>query len=427
MHAVRSAVDEIQSLDCPVALAETRARDGAVLVEALRRAAEVQHPAMTQLARALRRQAGRAPQSVQQLKLRGVSTRELNHVVDNEESQRAEMASEVVQSVLIVAKVLAEKYAETVDVTALQEDTRVLRHTQGWWANAFAALRALKIAITLQAPRTAKILRQGRAFAAPRSRHELWNTFPELGNPGGDALDPPTPPKKQSLGFEKTQSEIDADLAAGGDGEIEHELCQFVQSDLDLSALACRERAPLGPDSRARRPGGAGGWRNTQRRDEDDLVGYLGERFIHKHFMAAGFPDYDTSCWVSENRGGYKEHTLGPIILGCDFRYRDSAGRLTGRDDAPLCFIEVKATTGDGRAPFPITFNEWCLAQECHDDREERVYVIIRVRQIQKEPEIFDVIVDPVKALQDGWLRTRDKDLYLVVGHAVDQEPREPN
>ena len=431
VHAVRSAVDEIQSLDCPVALAETRARDGAVLVEALRRAAkvvkEVQRPAMTRLAQALRRQAGRAPQSVQQLELIGVPTRELNHVVDNEESERAKMASEAVQSVLIVAEALAANTTETVDVTALQENTRVLRHTQGWWANAFAALLVLKRAIALQAPRTARMLGRGGAFAAPRSRHELWNTFPELGNPGGDALDPPTPPKKQILGFEKTQSEIDADLAAGGDGEIERELCQFVQSDLDLSALAGRERAPLGPDSRARRPGGAGGWRNTQRRDEDDLVGYLGERFIHEHFMAAGFPDYDTSCWVSENRGGYKEHTLGPIILGCDFRYRDSAGRLTGRDDAPLCFIEVKATTGDGRAPFPITFNEWRLAQECHDDREERVYVIIRVRQIQKEPEIFDVIVDPVKALQDGWLRTRDKDLYLVMGPAVDQEPREPN
>ena len=430
-HAVRSAVDEIQSLDCPVALAETRARDGAVLVEALRRAAnvvgETSHPAMTRLAGALSRQAGRAPQSVQQLELRGVPRRELNHVVDHEESERVRMAGEAVQSVLTVAEALAAEYGETVDIAALQDDTRVLRHTKGWWANAFAALRVLKRAIALQAPRTARMLRQCRAFAAPRSRHELWNAYPELGNLGGDAIGTPTRPKKQILGLEKTQSEIDADLAAGGDGEIEHELCQFVQSDLDLSALACRERAPLDPDSRVRRSGGAGGWRITQRRDEDELVGYLGERFIHEHFMAAGFPDYDASCWVSENRGGYKGQTSDPIVHGCDFRYRDSAGRLTGRDDTPLCFIEVKATTSDGRAPFPITFNEWRLAQECHDDGEERVYVIVRVRQIHEAPEIFDVIVDPVKALQDGWLRTRDKDLYLVVGHALEQEPGESN
>lgn len=430
VYAVRPAVDEIKSLGCPVALAESRARDGAVLVEALRRAAnvvgEVPLPAMKRLAGALSRQAGRAPQSVQQLELRGVPKRELHHVVDHEESERVRMADEAVQSLLIVAEALAAEYGETVDIAALQDNTRVLRHTKGWWANAFAALRVLKRAVALQAPRTARMLGQQRAFAAPRSRYELCNAFPELGNLVGDALGTSTQPKKQVLGFEKTKSEIDADLAAGGDGEIENELCQFVQSELDLSALVRRERAPLDIDFRVQRSGGTGGWRNTQRRDEDELVGYLGERFVHEHFKAAEFPDYDVSCWVSENRGGYKRQTSDPIIDGCDFRYRDSAGRLTGRDDAPLCFIEVKTTASDGRAPFPITFNEWRLAQECHDDGEGGVYVIVRVRQIQEAPEIFDVIVDPVKALQDGWLRTRDKDLYLVVGHAVDQVPKVP-
>ena len=173
VHAVRQAVDEIQSLDCPVALAQTRARDGAVLVEALRRAAtvvgEVPRPAMTRLAGALSRQAGRAPQSVQQLELRGVPRRELNHVVDHEESERVRMAGEAVQSVLIVAEALAAEYRETVDIAELQDDTRVLRHTKGWWANAFAALRVLKRAIALQAPRTARMLGRRRAFAAPRS------------------------------------------------------------------------------------------------------------------------------------------------------------------------------------------------------------------------------------------------------------------
>ena len=426
---VKSAVDKIRSLDCPATVEETRVKYGSVLVEVLNQAANVvggmSSSAMMRLAGSLRQQAGRAPQSVQQLALRGVPRRELNHVVDSEESERTKMAGEAVRSVLNVAEALAIQYGETVDIDALQDDTRVLRHTTGWWANAFAALRGLKSSIALQAPRTARMLRLQRAFAAPRSRHELWNAFPELGNLGGDALGTPTQPKKQILGFEKTQSEIDADLAAGGDGEIEHELCQFVQSDLDFSALVCRERALLDIESRVRSSGGAGGWRNTQRGDEDELVGYLGERFVHEHFNAAEFPDYDASCWVSENRGGYKGQTSDPVIDGCDFRYRDSAGRLTGRDDAPLCFIEVKATTGDGRAPFPITFNEWRLAQECHDDGKERVYVIVRVRQMQEAPEIFDVIVDPVKAFQDGWLRTRDKDLYLVVGHAVDQAPKE--
>ncbi len=430
-HAVKRSVDEIQSLDCEVDLAQTRAKDGTVLVEALRRAAtvvgEVAQPAMARLAGALSRQADRAPQSVQHLRLSGVPTRELNHVVDHQESERVRIAGEAVESVLIVANALAPEFGETVDIAELQHDALVLRHTKGWWANAFAALRVLRRAIASKAPQTTRTLGQQRAFAAPRPRHELWKDFPELGKPRGGGPGTPTQPKKQILGFEKTQSEIDADLAEGGDGEIEHELCQFVQSDLDLSALACRERMPLAPESRVRRRGGAGGWRNAQRRDEDELIGYLGERFVHEYFMAAGFPDYDASCWVSENRAGYRGQTSEPIVHGCDFVYRDNGGRLTGRNDAPLCSIEVKATTSDGRAPFPMTFNEWRLAQKCHDDGGERVYVIVRVRQTQAAPEIFDVIVDPVQALQDGWLRTRDKDLYLVVGHAVDQQSGEPN
>ena len=422
-NSVRSAVDEIRSLECPVALAETPAKDRTVLVEVLRRAAAVVEkkppPAMMRLAGALRRQADQAPDTVQRLVLRGVPRRELYHVVDNEEFDRARMADEAIQSVLYVAEALAEEHGEMVNVAAVRDDARVLRHTKGWWANAFAALRVLKRAIARQAPQTARMLARERAFAALRSRHELWKAFAELGNLENDALRTPSPPKRQILGLEKTSSEIEADLVAGGDGEIERKLCQYVHSDLDLSALARRERVPLGPDSDVRRPGGTGGWRTTQRRDEDELVGYLGERFVHEHLMTAGFPDFDTSCWVSENRGGYKGQTPEPIIFGCDFRYRDIDGRFTGRDDAPLCFIEVKATTGDGGAPFPITSNEWRLAQDCHDEGEERVYVIIRVRQVQEAPEIFDVIVDPVKAFQDGWLRTRDKDLYLVVGHAV--------
>ena len=431
VHAVRPAVEWIQSLDCPVTLAQTRASDGAVLVEALLRAAtavgEVSRPAMARLAMSLRRQAVRAPESVRQLQLRGVPRRELNHVVDHEESERARMATEAVQSVLNVAEALAVEYEETVGFVELQDDTRVLRHTSGWWANGFAALRMLKRVIALQAPQTARVLGRRRAFAAPRAQHELWNAFPELCPPADDAPGTLTQPKKQILGLEKTQGEIEADLAAGGDGEIEHELCQFIESDLDLSALARRQRTLLDPDFPVRRPGGAGGWRTTQRRDEDELVGYLGERFVHEHFMAAGFPDYDASCWVSENRRGYGGPAPDPIIHGCDFRYRDTGGRLTGRNDAPLCLIEVKTTTSDGQATFPMTFNEWRRAQECHDDGGERVYVIVRVRSIQEAPEIFDVIVDPVQALQDGWLRTRDKDLYLVVGRAVEHDGREPN
>jgi len=430
LRAVRSAVEEIRSLDCPITLAQTRTKVEAVFVEALRQAAtvieKVPDPEMARLSEALNQQASHSPESAQNLELRGVSRRELIHVVDHEETQRSRMADEAVQSVLQVANAIAVKHGETIVISKLHDDSRLLSHTKGWWANAFAALRVLKKAIALQAPKTAGVLGKRCAFATPSSPQELWNEFPELGITKGNTSGAPTQPKKQILGLAKTQSEIDVDLAEGGDREIERELCQLVKPSLDLSILALGKRSPINPDSRlprtGRETGGVGGWRNTQRQDERELEGYLGERFVHEHFMASKFPNYDTSCWVSENRRGYKGQSLDPIILGCDFRYRDDGGRLTGRNDSPQCLIEVKATTGDGRAPFPITTNEWRLAHECHDDKD-RAYVIIRVRQILDAPEIFDVIVDPVKALQDGWVRTRDKDLYLVVGHAIDQEP----
>ena len=423
--SVKSVVDTIRSIDCPAGLAETHANVQAVLVNALHLAAEVvenvPRPSMRRLAGALRREADRAPCTVQDIRLRGVPRRELNHFVDQDESERAKTAEESVRSLLRVAELLAERNGEAIDATALEHDDRVRRHTVGWWANAFAALRALKRAIARLAPRTARALGRERAFAALRSHRELWKAFPELGDPESGTLHPPSLPKRLILGLKKTTTEIEADLGMSGDGEIERKLRQYVQPDLDLRALAQRERAQLGPDPDIRRPGGTGGWRTTQRRDEDDLVGFLGELFVHQHFVAADFPDFDISCWVSENRGKYEGQTREPMIYGCDFRYRDIAGGLTGRNDAPLCFIEVKTTTSDGWAPFPITANEWRLAQKCHDERNEGdVYVVIRVRQVQDAPEIFDVIVNPVQAFQDGWLRPRNKDFYLVVGRPLE-------
>ena len=422
--SVKSAVDTICSLNCPSALAETRANDQAVLTEALCRAAEVvakvPQRAMTLLARALRREADQAPDTVQNLRLRGVPRRELNHIFDYDESERTKQAKEAVRSVLRVAKVLAKQYREKLDVTMLKDDVRVIRHTTGWWVNAFAALRALKKAITGMAPRTGRELAQKRAFMAPQSWRELWKAFPELGDPKDET--PSTPlPTIRILGLEKTSSEIEADLVPGGDGEIESKLRQYVQPDLDLHALADRARVSIGLGPDVPRRGGTGGWRTTGQRDDDELVGYLGERFVYEHFLAANFPDFDISCWVSENRERYEGQAPKRVGQGYDFRYRDVTGRLTGRkDDAPLCLIEVKTTTGDGQASFPITANEWRVAQECHDPQDERFYLIIRVRQVQDAPEIFDVIIDPIQAIRDGWLQLVNKDFYLVVDHPTE-------
>ncbi len=422
--SVKSAVDTIRSLNCPSSLAETRANDRAVLTEALRRAAKVVEKvpqrAMTLLAGTLRREADQAPDTVQNLRLRGVPRRELNHIFDHDGPERTKQAEEAVRSVLRVAKMLAKQYEEDLNVTVLEGDVRVIRHTTGWWVNAFAALRALKRAITRTAPRTGRALARQRAFTAPRSWRELWKAFPELGDPESET--PSTPlPTMRILGLEKTSSEIEADLVPSGDGEIELKLRQCVQPDLDLRALANRARVPLGLSPDVRRRGGTGGWRTTGQRDDDELVGYLGELYVYEHFLAANFPDFDISCWVSENRGKYEGQASKLIGQGYDFRYRDVTGRLTGRnDDAPPCLIEVKTTTGDGQAPFPITANEWRVAQKCHDQQDGPIYLIIRVRHVLVAPEIFDVIIDPVQASLDGWLRWRNKDFYLVVGHPTE-------
>ena len=408
-NSVKSAVDSIRSLNCPSFLAETRANDQTMLTEALRQAAKVVEKvpqrAMALLAAVLKREADQAHDNVKNLRLRGVPRRELNHIVDRNEPERTKQAKEAVRSVLRVAKVLAKQYGEELDVTMLEDDVRVIRHTTGWWANAFAALRALKKAITGTAPLTGRALAQKRVFTVPRSWRELWQAFPELGDPEDETPSIPLPTIR-ILGLEKTSSEIEADLVPGGDGEIERKLRQCVQSDLDLHALANQARVSIGVSSDVRRRGGTGGWRTTGQRD-DELVGYLGERFVYEHFLAANFPDFDISCWVSENREKYEGQASELIGHGYDFRYHDVTGRLTGRNDAPLCLIEVKTTTGDGQAPFPITANEWGVAQECHDPQDERIYLIIRVRQVQDAPEIFDVIIDPIQATRDGWLQLR--------------------
>lgn len=421
-ESVKSTVDTIRSLNCPLSLAENRVNDQAVLTEALRQAAKVvenvPQRAMSLLAAALKREADQAPDTVQDLRLRRAPQRELYHVVDLDGPERIKQAKEAVQSVLRVAKMLAKHYEEELNITVLEDDVRVIRHTTGWWVNAFAALRALKKAITGAAPRTGRALARQRAFIAPRSWRELWKAFPVLGDPGSETSSTPLP-TMQILGFEKTSSEIKTDLLPGGDSEIERKLRQCVQSDLDLHALANRARVPLGLSPAVHRRGGTGGG-TTGQRDDDELVGYLGELYVYEHFLAANFPDFDISCWVSENRERYDGQASKRIGQGYDFRYRDVTGQLTGRDDAPICLIEVKTTTGDGQAPFPITANEWRVAQKYHDRQDDHIYLIIRVRHMLVAPEIFDVIVDPVQASLDGWLRWRNKDFYLAVGHPTE-------
>ena len=133
------------------------------------------------------------------------------------------MASEAVESVLIVANALAPEYGETVDIAELQHGHSGAPTHQRMVGECLRRTPSPEESDRFEGTTNYENARAAtRRFAAPRARHELWKEFPELGKPGGGGFGTPTQPKKQILGFEKTQSEIDADLAEGGDGEIEH-------------------------------------------------------------------------------------------------------------------------------------------------------------------------------------------------------------
>jgi hypothetical protein len=144
------------------------------------------------------------------------------------------------------------------------------------------------------------------------------------------------------------------------------------------------------------------------------MIGKLGEAFVYEMFRSK-LPGFDASNWESQARNAYGFEGRGNDGLGYDFSYRDEAGMLTGREDAPMCLIEVKATDTDGSGSFPISCGEWREAHNAYNSND-RSYVIIRVQNVFTEPAVFDVILDPVRLWQEGRLQLVNKDLWVRVG-----------
>jgi hypothetical protein len=157
------------------------------------------------------------------------------------------------------------------------------------------------------------------------------------------------------------------------------------------------------------------------------MNGKLGEAFAYEVFRAR-LPYFDGAGWRSTARNDHGLEGEGDDSLGHDFEYRDHEGELTGRSDAPLCLIEVKSTETDGSVAFPISDGEWLEAIDTYERGDDRLYVIVRVRHVRTAPEVFDVIVDPVRLLQQGRLRLANKDLWVRVAvppSATDEVPGE--
>ena len=82
------------------------------------------------------------------------------------------------------------------------------------------------------------------------------------------------------------------------------------------------------------------------------------------------------------------------------------------------CLLEVKSTSQEGANAFEMTTNEWETAIRCHAGVEPAVYVIIRVVRTALQPQIMDILVDPVQLHLDGVLDYSSRDLLVAVGKA---------
>jgi hypothetical protein len=340
--------------------------------------------------------------------------KEIDTYFAQDERQRSVDAAEALNNLLKVAQALAEKKGESFEKDELKKDIKVAAFSDGWWASRFAVLRAAGKALFRLVPETAKALSKKRAFYPPRPWQELWKKFPELGLPSKDEIFIKPVPKVTILNTTKTETKFDEDLMLGSSGEIGALMIQHMNISLDMASLINREREKVAIEwiNRGRRTrGGGGGHANNKEKEQNGL---LGEIFAYETFRQV-LPGFDYSCWVSENREKYGFEAPSEAGRGYDFVYFDSENIMTGQALTNLCFIEVKSSGDDGLKPFPMTTNEWACAKECYDGNEEAVYIIVRVKNVRTSPEIFDIIVDPVKHWHEGRLAIENKDIYIQV------------
>jgi hypothetical protein len=321
------------------------------------------------------------------------------------EADRSVTAQRDVNIVLDAASKLAEYLGESLNRSAVEHHARVETLRTGWWANRFAVLDALHQALEQSAPRTARRLSEVRAFRDPGPPGALIARLEELAvAPAKPEASVPIARQVTVAGVQLTRADLDPDLARGSDGHVGSELRRHVGQHVDFEAL----RAPTPPPvlSRVHRggwSGGSGGVFSLERQDEREINGLLGEAFVYEQFREL-LPGFDYQCWRSSNAVRYGVSREGDDALGADFVYRDVSGSLTGRADAPEVYVEVKATSDEGAAPFEMTDNEWETALRIHLEGAVRAYVIVRVAHVRTTPMICRLFVDPVYLSENGFL-----------------------
>jgi hypothetical protein len=326
---------------------------------------------------------------------------------------REQDASRSVQAVIEVATRLSQEYREKVDNQALDADPRLSLLKTGEWANAYAALLALQFVLRRTAPRTVRRLNQVGAFRNPATQEALLRDLPEL----PPASSPQSSQTKHLLGLEVPTQDLQQSLNTLANGEVEKKLREAAEAEPDFQAMASRREA-LKHRDRPAAAGSSGSHRSrgtmSKPQRESELVGLLGEAYVHEWLSIRLQDGYTPDCWRSKARNRYGIPGDGNDSLGYDFEVSDPLGQLFGRKVIRL-LIEVKATSTDGSGPFLISGAEWGKATECYRMSENCLYVIVRVFQADTTPRIGDVLLDPVAMEHRSELRLTSRDMWISV------------
>ena len=341
--------------------------------------------------------------------------REITLYKNQSKYQRESDAKEAVSDVIRVARALSILCGDAIDEKHVMSNSAITPWLQGYWANCFAALRVLREIVRANAPNTFEKLNEAGVFT-PQQRvpwRIMWKKFSELGEPL--SMNETAQNKVEILGLQVIEEKFDVILGHGSNGKIGRAIADAVDEQIDMVSLAMRARDLITrPDdlskggSRSRSGGGGrGGGRKA-----DPQAGLLGEAFVYESFCKT-LPDFDVACWVSDSRRKYGIDRKGDDGLGYDFVYTDVDGKLTGITDQPHCLIEVKSTTSTKNEPFPMTANEWAVAEQCYKGLRKEQYVIVRVLSVKSAPVIADVVVDPVRQWREGKLVLENRDFIV--------------
>ncbi len=337
---------------------------------------------------------------------------------DDDEGKRGRDAEDRFQGLMTVALALATILGEPLSIQEVRSDARVTLLLNGWYANCFSVMTAIQRVLLVKAPKTAQRMSDERVFRDPAPANELVARFKELTTVG--APERPPAPKRTIivLGQSQVEDDIEKDLLCGTTGIIGQQLKIMAGKQTLDGGMANVTRAKASVPSREGKPrGGGGGGGSFGTKKDKELAGLLGEAYVYEHLRLA-LPGFDERAWRSCNRKLYGLEGVGDDSLGFDFEFRDVDGRLTMRSDRPACCLEVKASSGDGTEPFPMSAREWEKARECHESSDS-VYVIIRVAHVRDNPKIIDVVLDPFGLYRAGQLAFSTQDMWIYVGVPV--------